>query len=189
MSNLFDNTNYPTTEPETLVTGDRWVWKRTDLGSDYAVGTYTLTYSCRHEGSTATEIEITASESGSDYIVEVASATTAGYTVGTYRWQAYITRDSDSERVTINNGYFEVKPDNDSDTTDQTSHAKKTLVLIEAAVEALNFGASSYAIAGRSFTRTDMTELMDMRDRYRAEVNREERKASGKGGNKLVYRL
>ena len=44
MANLFDRDNYPQQEPETLVVGDRWVWKRPDLVSDYPTASYALTY-------------------------------------------------------------------------------------------------------------------------------------------------
>ena len=74
-----------------LVIGDRWLWKRTDL-TDYAVATYALTYSLRLEGTGSTEIQITASESGSEYRVEGAAATTAGYSAGWDQGPAYITR-------------------------------------------------------------------------------------------------
>ena len=96
MANLFDTTNSATIEPEKIVAGDRFIWKRSDLNADYANSVCTLKYSARLEGTGSTEIEITASASGEDYLVEVASATTASYTAGTYRWQMYITRDSDS---------------------------------------------------------------------------------------------
>jgi len=172
-----------------LIAGDRWVWKRTDLGSDYDPDDYALTYSARLDGAGATEIEITASESGNNYIVEVASATTAAYSTGRYKWHAYITRTSDSERVTIGTGYFEVKEDNAESTADPRTHAKITLDAIESAIQALNFGASSYSINGRSYTSRNLDELESMRSRYKGEVAREERKASGKGGNKLVYKL
>ena len=58
------------------------------------------------EGSTV--ITITASASGDDFLVSVGQSTTASYTAGDYRWQAYITRNSDSERLTIDSGTFEV---------------------------------------------------------------------------------
>ena len=73
MADLFDSTNYPTTEPEILVIGDRWLWKRTDIGSDYAPSSYALSYNARLLGTGSTTFSITASESGTDYIVEVAA--------------------------------------------------------------------------------------------------------------------
>ncbi len=189
MTNAFDSANYPEKEPTELIVGDRWLWKRTDIGTDYPPASYALKYALRLEGTGATEIEITANESGSDYLVEVASTTTAGYTAGRYRWQAYITRSSDSQRVTIGTGVVEVKPNRDAATSDPRSHARKMLDAIEAALEALNLGVKSYTINNRSMTKRDIPELLDMRGKYRAEVRAEERKLNGSGGSKVVVRF
>jgi len=51
LPNLFDTGNVPTTEPATIVAGDLLQWKRTDLGTDYANGSYTLSYKARQEGT------------------------------------------------------------------------------------------------------------------------------------------
>ena len=109
MASLFDSTNYPTTEPEVLIIGDRWVWKRTDLGADYAPSSYALSYRARLLGSGATNFSFTASESGTEYILEVASSTTTNYTAGEYAWGMYITISSDSERFQLDSGKFELK--------------------------------------------------------------------------------
>ena len=107
--NAFDSDNFATVEPEVLTIGDRWVWKRTDLGTAYSPSSYELSYSARLQGAGSTTISITASESGDDYLVEVASATTAAYTAGTYTWAAYITRSSDSQRIQIDSGEWKIK--------------------------------------------------------------------------------
>ena len=67
--NAFDSDNFATVEPEVLTIGDRWVWKRTDLGTDYPPSSYALSYSARLQGAGSTAISITASESGDDYLV------------------------------------------------------------------------------------------------------------------------
>lgn len=176
LSNAFDSASYPTREPEILIAGDRWAWKRTDLGSDYPPASYTLKYSARLEGDGATEIEITASASGTEFLVEVASTNTATYTAGTYHWQAYIVRDADSERVTVDRGTFEVRPNRDTATADPRSHARKVLDSIETVIEALAAKRhGSYSLLGRTMTYRDLPELREMRDRYRAEVVLEER--------------
>ena len=90
--NAFDSGNFATVEPEVITIGDHWVWKRTDLGTDYPPSSYALSYSARLQGARSTAISITTSESGDDYLVEVASATLASYTAGTYSWSDYITR-------------------------------------------------------------------------------------------------
>lgn len=191
--NLFDSANYPQTEPAELIAGDRWMWKRTDLGIDYPPASYGLTYAARLEGSGTTSITITASESGSDYIVEVASATTAAYTVGVYHWQAYITRTSDSQRVMVDTGTFEVIANRTSATTDPRTHAKIVLEAIEAVIEnRATKDQMAYTIEGRSLSRTPLVDLIEFRKQYRAEVRAEElleRVRNGQGGNKVVYRL
>ena len=184
MGNAFDNTNYPNREPAELIAGDRWAWNREDLGSDYPPASYALSYSARLE-SVGTEIEITASESGSDYIVEVAAATTAAYTAGIYHWQAYITRTSDSERVTVDSGTFEVIADRDSASTDPRSHVKVTLDAIEAVIESrATKDQESYSINNRSLSRTPLKDLIMLRDKYAglyAKEIRAERIADGQG--------
>ena len=176
MPNLFDSTNYPTTEPTTLIAGDRIGWKRTDLNSDYAVGDYALSYSARLEGAGSTEISITATESGDDYIVEITQATSAAYTAGTYHWQAYITRSSDSERITIDSGPWEVKANRDTASIDPRSHVKKVLEAIEAVLESrASKDQESYSIQGRSLARTPIPDLVVLRDKYRGEYVREKR--------------
>jgi len=176
MANLFDSTNYPTTEPDKIIAGDRIAWKRSDLDSDYPIATYSLKYSARLENAGTTEIEITASESGSDYIVEVGQSTTAAYTAGVYHWQAYIIRTSDSERITVDSGTWEVKANRDAATTDPRGHVKKVLDAIEATIEGrASKDQEKYAIQGRELWRTPIADLILLRDKYRAEYVRETR--------------
>ena len=137
MADLFDSTNYPTTEPELLVIGDRWVWKRTDLGSDYAPSSYALSYNARLLGTGSTTFSITASESGTDYIGEVGSSTTASRVVGVYAWNLFITRSSDSERIALDSGKFELKDNLATSSADQRSHSAKMVDYLEATLEEL----------------------------------------------------
>jgi hypothetical protein len=190
VGNEFDSSNYPSTEPTKLIAGDRWAWKRTDLGGYYPPADYALTYSARLEGSGATEISITASESVSDYIVEVASATTEAYTAGKYHWQAYITRSSDSERITVDSGTFEVIADRDNATTDPRTHVKIVLDAIQAVIESrASKDQEAYSINGRSLNRTPLKDLIMLRDKYAAlyaSEQKAERIANGLGSNSRV---
>ena len=190
MANLFDTANAATTEPATVIAGDRLIWKRSDLHNDYANTAHTLKYSACLEAAGSTEIEITASASGTDYLVEVASATTASYTVGTYHWQAYITRTSDSQRLTLDRGTFEVIANRDAATTDPRSHAAIMVDKIESLLEGrADADVSSYSIQGRSLTQLSIDELTTWRDRYRAELVREKRKEralNGEGTGAIV---
>ena len=194
MANMFDTANAMETEPAKIIAGDRLIFKRSDLNNDYANSSFTLKYSARLEGTGSTEIQITATASGSDYLVEVNSSTTASYTVGTYRWQAYITRNSDEQRLTIDEGTWEVIANRDAATTDPRSHAAIMVDKIESILEGrADSDVSSYSIQGRSLTKLGIEELMAWRDRYKSELlleKRKERALNGRGtGAKVLVRF
>ena len=185
MADLFDSDNYPTTEPETLVVGDRWVWKRTDIGSTYAPGSYALSYRARLLGTGSTNFSFTASESGTEYIIEVGSSTTANYTSGTYAWSMYITRSSDSERIALDTGKFEVKTNLVTSESDPRSHAAKMVDYLEATQESLGQKlTTSYSISDRSNTLRSMEEVSVQLNYYRSVYNREVMKDRAKSGRR-----
>ena len=179
MANLFNSSNYPEVEPSLLQLGDFWSWKRTDLNNDYSNSLYVLSYEFNLiDGSTHANFTITASASGDDYVVEVASATTASYTKGNYNWVSYITRSSDSARIKIGEGFTEIEDNFATTSTSVRSHAKKVLDAIEAVIEnRASMDQSSMSIAGRSLSRLSIDELMTFRDRYRAEYLKEVKRA------------
>lgn len=194
MPNLFDSANYPRKEPTELVVGDRWVWKRTDLGADYPPASYSLKYSLRLEGAGSDEIEINAGESGTDYVVEVESTVTVAYIAGRYHWQAYITRTSDSQRLTIGRGSVQVKPNRDASTTDPRSHARKVLDAIEAVIEGrASKDQEEYSIgsggSSRSLKRTPIPELLRLKSVYQQAVNGEEAALKLENGTGLPRRV
>ena len=180
MANLFDRSNYPTQEPGALASGDRWVWKRPDLVGSYPTSLYSLTYEFQDDagGGSANAFTITAVETTDAYIVEVASATTAAYSPSTYRWAAFITKTSDSQRVTVDTGFLTVEANYANTTADQRSHAKKVLDSIQAVMEnRATIDQSSFSIAGRSLSRMSVDELFAYRDRYQTEYNAEIKRA------------
>ena len=179
MANLFDSTNYPSVGPDTLYVGDRWVWKRSVMVSDYPVASYQLKYSFRLLTSAATEIAITASESSSpeEYQVEVASSTTATYTAGDYTYQEYVIRSSDSERLVYSTGIVTVKPDLDTNTADPRSNARKILDGLQAMLEnRASIDQMSMSIAGRSLSRMTPAEIRDWDRHYKYLVSLETKK-------------
>lgn len=190
MPNLFDSTNYPETEPHELVVGDRWAWKRTDLGADYDPDSYALSYEAVRHGDDEATISITAGESGTDYVVEVASATTDDYQSGTYSWTAFITRSSDSERIRVDRGTWLLRPDTADDATDPRSFSQRVLDAIRATIEGRATQAhSSYSIEGRAVTRMTPEELERWRGIYEhrvaAERNTERMRAGKPGTNRI----
>jgi hypothetical protein len=169
MANLFDRANYPTQEPDTLVVGDRWMWRRPDLASIYDPSEYALTYEYHRDsgGGGVNKFTITATETSDDYIIEVPSSTTDAYVSNAYIWYAFITRSSDSERIAVDNGRAELVDDFADSNADVRSHAKTVLDAIEAV----------YSIAGRSLSRMSIDDLMTFRNRYRAEYLEEIKKS------------
>lgn len=190
MENLFDSANAPTNEPDEIQSGDFTQWRRTDLGNVYANDSFTLKYSARLEGTPAIEIEVTATADGDDYLIQLDSSTTSSYVTGTYVWQAYIVRDSDSERVKIDEGYWEVIPDRDVDSSDPRSFEQKALDNIKALFEGrLTRDVSSFSIAGRQITKMDTAELTRLLEYFEARVAMERSKQNAKMGKKNPFTI
>ena len=194
MSNAFDSANYPEGIPDVLVVGDRWLWKRTDLGNDYAPDSYSLQYVLRRQGATD-EIVLTANESGSDYLIESASTATTLHAPGEYQYQVHVLRTSDSERITVERGTVDVRPNRDDALSgDPRSHAKRMLDAIEAVLEGTaTTDQQSYSVStgtgSRSLTRTPRDELLRLRGWYRHEYRNElsrERVARGLASQRTV---
>jgi hypothetical protein len=193
MANKFDSTNYPTTEPNELQLGDFWAWKRIDLSTDYPTASYTLSYEFNLvDGSTVSNFSLTATESNNEYIIETSN--TISYTSGEYNWVAYITRSSDSARIKLSEGFTEIQENYATTTSSVRSHAKKVLDAIEAVIEnRATMDQSSMSIAGRSLSRLTIDELLQFRDRYKAEYLKEVKKARIKNkkdsGNTIKVRF
>jgi len=177
----------PENEPLEARAGDTWKWTRSL--SDYPASTWTLYYRFKNE---TTGFEITASASGDDYSVTVASSTTATVQAGDYAWVAWVV--SGAEKFTIDSGTLKVLPDLRLGTAtaplDTRSHARKALAAIEAVLEnRATQDQESYTINGRSLTRTPVAELWKMRSRYKNEVLAEiaaDKLANGLGGGRTI---
>ena len=189
MANLFDSANYPTREPTALQAGDLWAWKRTDLVTDYPSSAYSLSYIARRE-ITGEKIAISTTGSTEAYTVSVSSTTTDNYEAGRYHWVAYITRTSDSARIEVDKGVFEVAPNRSTSSADPRSFAQIALDNIETYLkDPTNLAAASYSIAGRSLSRWNRADLLTERDRLKGEVTRERRAeqiAKGLGTNAII---
>lgn len=189
MANQFDSANYPTREPDSLQAGDLWAWKRTDLVTDYPSSAYSLSYIARRE-ITGERIAISSTGSTEAYTVAVSSATTANYQSGRYHWVAYITRTSDSARIEVDKGVFDVTPNRSTSSEDPRSFAQIALDNIETYLkDPTNISAASYSIAGRSLSRWNRADLLVERERLKGEVVRERRAeqlARGLGTNATI---
>lgn len=141
-----------------------------------------------------TAIDITASASGSDFLVQAAASTTASWATGFYTWTAFV--EQGAERYTVGRGQLEIRAASSTLAAayDGRSHARKVLDAIEAAIE----GRASqtqleYTINGRSIKFMKPEDLMKQRQIYRNEVAGEEaadRLAAGLGtARKVQVRL
>lgn len=175
MANLFDAANAPTTEPEKIVVGDYIQWKRTDLSVDYPPASYTATYVARITGGGSSEIQLTGTNSGGDYLFTVTSATSAGFNAGQYHWQLEIVQNSSGNRIVVDRGYFDAIVDLDINGTDPRTHAEIMVAKIESLLSGkADSDVANYSIAGRSLTKLNFQELIQARDYYKAEVRKEE---------------
>ena len=167
----------PTLEPTTANAGDTWRWTRT-LADYPASAGWALSYTLING---TTKITINASASGDAHAVTVSAATTAGYTAGTYDWRARVTKAG--EVYTVGEGRLTVRNAYAGSTFDARSHARKTLEAIEAVIEGRASSSTlEYSIAGRSLKHIPAADLLALRDRYRAEVKREDAAAAVAAG-------
>jgi hypothetical protein len=159
----------PTLEPTSVNAGDTLRWTRSL--ADYPAGAgWVLSYVLINA---AAKISITASASGNDHAVTVPAATSAGYGAGTYDWRARVTLAG--EVYTVGEGRITVKAAFGTATYDARSQARKTLEAIEATLEGRASSAvAEYEIAGRRMKHIPVAELLQLRDRYRADVARED---------------
>ncbi len=172
MANAFDAATAPEGEPLSLVVGDFIQWKRSDLTTDYPTDEYTATYVARVTGGGASEIQIAGTVSGGAYLFAANSTATASYNAGYYHWQLEIVRDSDSNRIVVDRGAFDILVDLDANNADPRIHAEKMLTKIESLLEGrADSDVSNYAIQGRSLTKLSIDELIKWRDYYNAEVS------------------
>jgi len=178
MSNQFDTTTAPTTEPSEIIAGDFTRWRRTDLPADYPTADYDLSYECRREGTpnAATLISLAATVVSAEYLIQITGTISGAYTTGLYHWFAYITRKSDSERVQVDSGQFEVKPNRADDASDPGAFAKRLLNKIEEAIEgrANNFQLDTlaYSLGTETSATRDPGKLLEWRMHFRREVRR-----------------
>lgn len=176
----------PTEEPKQLQAGDTWRWRREDL-TDYPATDWTLRY---RFASPRQSFEVTATADGLDYVAQVAAAVTADIDPDTYTWRAYVT--DGTERYTVDEGQTRVIADLEAvpagQGLDVRTHARKVLDAIEAVLEKrATKDQMSMSIHNRSLGRTPIADLLLLRDRYRAEVTRQEQADRAGGGRGRYY--
>lgn len=144
------------------------------MGSDYPNTAYTMTYVARITAGGNTEIQVEGTAYGSDYLFSASSTDSALFVPGYYHWQLEAVRNSDSERIVIDRGYFTAIADLDVNGADPRSHAEIMVDKIQSLLEGkADADVANYSIAGRSLTKLSFDELIKARDFYKAEFLKE----------------
>jgi len=161
----------PTTEPALILAGDtaRWLKSLADYPASAGwVLAYTLV-------SAAQRYTFTAAAQGDDFLVTVAAAITAGYAPGGYEYRGSVSKAG--EVFTVASGRLSISPTFGA-AVDARSPARRTLEAIEATLEGrASSSVAEYQIAGRQMKYIPVSELLQLRDRYRHDVAGEDRAA------------
>jgi hypothetical protein len=190
MANAFDTASAPQGEPTEIIAGDLVIWRRDDLAVNYPTDSFSLSYSfqsIKQSSESGNNFEITASKDAGGFYAEIDSATALALTdFGEYGWQAYITRDRDSARITVGQGRLTIKTDFDSLNQDPRTHAEVMVSKIESILEGrADSDVANYSINGRTLTKIAIEDLMKWRDYYRSEVTRLKREEDIKLGRSV----
>lgn len=144
--------------------------------------------------STTAKIRIDALAAGASHQLNILSSNSTSYAPGDYAWQAYVERLG--ARQTIATGRITILPNFAAAAggIDTRSHARRTLQAIEATIEGrASSDVLAYEIAGRRLSKIPVTELLELRDRYRRDVRAEDAAEAASGGgvpkNKIFVRL
>lgn len=179
----------PTSIPSTITAGDTARWQRN--APDYpASAGWAITYWLV---SPTLQLTFTSTADGDDHLIVVPAATTDDWVAGWYDFQEVVSKDG--ERFTLATGRIRVLPNFAAATSgrDARSHARKVLDALEAWLENRANWAAEFTVDGRDIRHIPVTELLVLRDRYRADVRREEMAANvaqGRpAGNRILVRF
>lgn len=167
LTNPFSVEASPLTEPESLLVGSFYQWRKR---LDYDDTLYSLKYRLfPADFSTPREIIGTYDSSNEWWVFTLASGDTTGWVNGDYRWDLMLQRLSDSETAVISTGSLVVHITSD----DRRSHAEVMLKKIESLLEGrADSDIESYSIKSRSLTKMSVKELREWREYYSAEIER-----------------
>ena len=103
--------------------------------------------------------------------------------MGLYYWDAYITKNSNSERIRIDSGQWEVIGDKATDNADPRSSNQKIYEAVVAVIEGrASQDQMSYSIAGRSLSRMSIEDLVNFEGIYKARWMKEVNQSRIKDG-------
>ena len=184
--NQFDNTNAPYKIPKAVVSGDYIAWRNSSYVADYPPASYTLTYNMRLEGEPAREFVVTGVEDSGEFLFEIEIATSAALDLGLWHWDLYVTQDSDSKRITLDQGILKVVSNKAEASAHPRSLPRKMIAEIERAMlsRATNnqLDTLAYSLGVETSATRDTEKLMTWRNYWRKELVKANRKWRGRNG-------
>lgn len=168
-----------TAPPREFRAGDSAEWRRT-LAAYPAGAGWQIKYTLLGAGG-AYSVESAAD--GDTHVVSLAPSDTGSWVEGVYVLTEYVT--DGAARYTLASRSVRILPDLAGATSaaDTRTHARKVLDAIEGWLEKQAPVYGKYEFNGRKLETFQLTDLLALRDRYRAEVSREE---MGGGARMLV---
>jgi len=168
--------------PSEIRAGDTIQWRDVagvdNLGNEVSSSDYTLTYYLRFnaasEGATVVDTAY-----GTGWQFSIAAATSVNFDAGTWYWQAVATKTGST--ITLGSGQSTVLAALSYSGTpaalDGRSQAQKDLDAVQAAIRTIVAGgvAKEYTIGNRSLKKYDLTDLLALETKLKADVNREQK--------------
>lgn len=183
--------------PSSIRAGDTIKWRDAEskdvFGNEITSASWTLTYYLRFNAASEAST-VVGQAFGTGWEFTVSAGTSAGFDAGRWYWQSVAT--SGSEKVTLGSGQLEVLPSlsytGSATAFDGRSQARKDLEACQAAIRSLMTGGAvqEYKIGNRNLKRFDLSELIALESKLKADLVREERAekiANGLGDPTKLY--
>lgn len=162
----------PVNEPLSIRSGNTVKWRKS-LSDFPANDGWALTYVLTLQSDFSKRLSKAAVQDSADFVTTLTAADTAALPAGTYNLFGSVSKSG--ERYDVFAGTIEIKPDLAALTTgDHRSDIKRKLDAIEAAIEGkATVDQLSLSINGRSITRYSLAEMLVLRDRLKADYQKE----------------
>lgn len=174
----------PTTEPLAFAGGETLKWRK--FLTDYpATAGWTLKYYFRGPGAGFDEV---ATADGDDYLVVVASATTAPLVGGDWFWQGWIEKGAEKYLVASGQAKVTAALPASGSTYDGRSSIKKILDAIDAMIQGkATQDQQEYQIGDRMLRRYPIGELVELRKTY-ANLYTQEQQTAGQAKGRPLFK-
>lgn len=161
--------------PQKFRAGDNLLF--TESLEDYPASIYNLTYTLINAFH---KLTLVATASDDDFIVSLSPTETENFNMGDYAYIAHVTKLGEKKEVL--NGNISILPNlSNIENLDTRTFAQKMVERIEAVLSGEGtIEQKQYTINGRTLISRELTELQEMRQKYKLEINKDESKTNSK---------